>query len=150
MKREEDMSTRWIVIILLLTALALPLTCIADENIAQKILGEWVIVPYNGVESGKIVFYDNGRYKSSEKHTDGVGVGKEGEYKLELSADPVRIDLCLGECGKPGSEWTTLFGILRFHDDDTLEIRTSPDSNYPKKFSKKQNDYTMMLTRGKH
>jgi hypothetical protein len=150
MKREEDMSTRWIAIVVLVTVLVFPALSTADESTAQKILGEWVIVPSNWVASGTIVFYDNGRYKSNEKRTDGIGVGREGEYILDLSADPVRIDLCLGECGKPGSEWTTLFGILRFHDDGTLEIRTSPDSNYPKKFSKKQDDYTMMLTRGKH
>ena len=85
-----------------------------------------------------------------EKRTDGMGVGRKGRYELDLSTDPVRIDLCLGNCGEPGSEWTTLFGILRFHTEDRLEIRTSPDSNYPEKFSRKECDkYTMMLTRMK-
>ncbi|HUT65811.1 MAG TPA: hypothetical protein VMZ05_06645 [Spirochaetota bacterium] len=121
-----------------------------EETVSVRLVGKWDIAPYNGVRSGTMVFYDNGTYNIDEKHTDGTGVGRKGQYKLDLSTDPVRIDICLGNCGKPGSEWTTLFSILRFHSDDRLEIRTSPDGNYPQKFSKKEgDDYTMMLTRMK-
>jgi hypothetical protein len=121
-----------------------------EDTVSVRLVGKWDIAPYNDVKSGTMVFYDNGTYSVDEKRTDGLGVGRKGQYKLDLSTDPVRIDICLGNCGVSGSEWTTLFSILRFHSDDRLEIRTSPDSNYPKKFSKKEgDDYTMMLTRMK-
>lgn len=116
---------------------------------AERIVGEWDIAPYNGVVSGKIIFSENGTYETSEKHNDGTGVGKKGQYRVDCSVAPARIDLCLGKCGAPGSEWTTLFCILRFHTDDGLEIRMSPDGNYPQEFSKKGDDYTMMLKRFK-
>ncbi|MBN2322613.1 MAG: hypothetical protein JXQ30_02665 [Spirochaetes bacterium] len=119
----------------------------AGSSVAEKIIGEWEMAPYNGVVSGKITFSKNGTYESSEKHTDGIGVGKKGQYKIDASVTPVRIDLCLDKCGAPGSEWTTLFSILRFHSNDELEIRMSPDSNHPKEFAKKGDDYTMMLKR---
>jgi hypothetical protein len=119
----------------------------AGSSVAEKIIGEWEMAPYNGVVSGKITFLKNGTYESREKHKDGIGVGRKGQYKIDTSVTPVRIDLCLDKCGTPGSEWTTLFSILRFHSDNELEIRISPDSNHPKKFAKKGDDSTMMLKR---
>ena len=119
----------------------------SDSSIAKSIVGEWDIAPYNGVVSGQMKFFENGTYETSEKHKDGIGVGRKGQYKVDASVTPARIDICLEKCGAPGSEWTTLFCILRFHTDDDLEIRMSPDSNHPKKFSKKGDDSTMMLKR---
>jgi hypothetical protein len=75
-------------------------------------------------------------------------VGKKGEYKLNSNVSPITIDICLGECGNAGAEWTTCFGILRVLPNDTLEILTSPDSNYPTSFpDDTSGEYTMILTR---
>ncbi len=118
------------------------------EDIAQLIIGKWEIALNKRAVSGTIVFDKNGKYDMNEKFHDGSGVGKKGEYKLNCNVSPVTIDICLGECGRPGSEWTTLFGIVRVLPDNKLEICTSPDSNYPTSFPEdKTSEYTMMLTR---
>jgi len=120
----------------------------AKEDIAQLIIGKWEIASNKRAMSGTIVFDKNGNYDMNEKFHDGSGVGKKGEYKLNCNVSPLTIDICLGECGRPGSEWTTLFGIARVLPDNKLEIYTSPDSNYPTSFPEdKTSEYTMMLTR---
>jgi len=99
------------------------------------------------VGSGNIKFSENGTYEINEKHKDGTGVGRKGQYSIDASVTAATIDICLEKCGAPGSEWTTLFCILRFHTHDELEVRMSPDGSYPQGFSKKGDDYTMMLKR---
>jgi hypothetical protein len=122
----------------------------SKDSYAELIVGEWTIAPHKGVTSGTIVFSKNGAHATEEKHSDGTGVGRKGEYQLDTSKSPVRIQICTGKCGVPGSEWTTLFGIVQFYSNDKMEIRTSPDSNYPRDFSQNKTDeYTMILTRKK-
>ncbi len=121
------------------------------ENVSEKvssiIVGKWEIAPNKRTAKGAIVFNDNGTYEINEKLTDGGGVGTKGEYKLYCEMTPVRIDLCLDKCGKPGSKWTTLFGVVRILAGGQLEIHTSPDEKYPVGFSDNTSDkYTMILT----
>ena len=118
------------------------------KTIENRLLGEWKIASNKCTKNGKLTFYKNNKYKIFETDNKGTGSGYTGKYKLNTSTDPVTIDLCLGECGGPGSEWTTRFGILRFISDKKMEIRTSPDSNHPKSFSKDKDEcYTLMLTK---
>ena len=106
-------------------------------------------MPENGrAKSGTIIFNSNGLYEMDEKLQDGDRVGTKGGYKLNQDASPYTIDLCVGQCGAPGSEWTTRFGILRVISNDKIEIRTSPDGNYPVDFSVDPTDkYYMVLSR---
>jgi hypothetical protein len=120
----------------------------APKEIADLLVGRWDIAPTEVYPSGYMVFYAEGTYEMVQMGADGVGAGTKGEYKLDTTVDPVRIDLCLDKCGKPGSEWTTRFGIIRVLSNGKLEIRTSPDSNHPSTFSDDPADlYTMILTR---
>ena len=120
------------------------------EDAAQVILGEWQIAENARTQSGTISFKPNGLYEMEEKLQDGDTVGTKGEYKLNLEASPYTIDICLGQCGAPGSEWTTRFGIFRVLSNDKIEIRTSPDANYPSDFSVDPTDeYFMVLSRKK-
>ena len=123
---------------------------ISSKDITQLIAGKWEIAPNKRASKGSITFDKNGSYEMHEQLHDGSGVGTKGEYKLNNNLKPIRIDLCLGKCGKPGSEWTTRFGIIRVLSDGKLEICTSPDGKYPAEFSDDISDkYTMILTRVK-
>lgn len=116
------------------------------ESIARIIIGKWTITPNKRITEGSITFNSNGTYEKNEKHPDGTGTGAKGEYRLYESITPMRIDLCLDKC--PGSEWTTLFSIMRVLPDGKIEIHHSPDSKYPSDFSADISDgYTMILTR---
>jgi hypothetical protein len=120
----------------------------AESPGIEKFVGKWNLAPNKRAQSGAIEFKANGTYEMTEKLADGTGVGTKGQFKITAASEPYRIDLCLDKCGKPGSEWTTRFGIFRFLSDNELEIRTSPDGKYPSEFSKdKTEDYTMILTR---
>ena len=114
----------------------------------ELVAGTWEIAPNRRASKGSITFDQGGTYVMNEKLQDGSGVGTKGEYKLDTSLTPVKIDLCLDKCGKPGSEWNTRFGIMRVLSNKKLEIRTSPDSKYPSGFSNDTSEeYTMILTR---
>ena len=64
-----------------------------------------------------------------------------GEYKFDVSGEIYAIDLCVGECGRPGSEWTTQVGILRFISEDEMEIQFSPEGKQLTQFTPKENDF---------
>ena len=116
----------------------------------ELIAGTWEIAPNKRASKGSITFDQGGTYEMNEKLQDGAGVGTKGEYKLDTGVTPEKIDLCLDKCGKPGSEWTTRFGIMRVLPDEKVEIRTSPDGKYPTGFSNDTSEeYTMILTRAK-
>jgi len=118
------------------------------KAIENRLLGEWEMASNECTKDGKLTFYKNNKYKIFQTDNKGTGSGYTGKYILNATTGPVTIDLCLGECGRPGSEWTTRFGILRFVSDNKMEIRTSPNSNYPKSFSKDKNEcHTLMLTK---
>ena len=73
-----------------------------------------------------------------------------GEYKFNVSGEIYAIDFCVGECGRPGSEWTTQVGILRFISEDEMEIQFSPEGKRLTQFTPKENDfYFLRLTRKK-
>ena len=118
------------------------------KDISKIILGEWRIAENGRAKSGMISFQSNGLYEMDEKLQDGSAVGTKGGYKLNQDTSPYTIDLCVGQCEAPGSEWTSRFGILRIISNDKVEIRTSPDANYPTDFSVDPTDeYCMMLNR---
>ena len=120
----------------------------AESPGVEKFVGKWNMAPNKRAKSGSIEFKANGMYEMTENLVDGTGVGTKGEFKVVTTNEPFRIDLCVGQCGQPGSEWTTRFGIFRFLSDNGLEIRTSPDGKYPSEFSKdKTEENTMMLSR---
>jgi hypothetical protein len=120
------------------------------KDITQLILGKWEIAPNKRASEGFIIFDLNGTYEMYEKFHDGTGVTTKGEYLLYSNVTPVKIDICLDKCNNAGSEWTTLFGIIRAISNKKLEIHTSPDSKYPSGFSDDKTDmYTMILSRSK-
>ncbi|MCK4694306.1 MAG: hypothetical protein KAT74_01015 [Candidatus Cloacimonetes bacterium] len=121
-----------------------------SKDLTQLILGKWEIAPNKRASEGFIIFDLNGTYEMYEKFHDGAGVSKKGEYLLYSNVIPVKIDICLDKCNNAGSEWTTLFGIIRVISNEKLEIHTSPDDKYPSGFSDdKSDEYTMILSRSK-
>jgi len=108
------------------------------------------MAPNKRASKGSITFEKNGNYEMYEQLQDGVGVGTKGQYILNSNVTPATIDLCLDTCGKPGSEWTTRFGIIRVLSDGKLEIYTSLDDKHPSDFSDDTSGKrTMLLTRAK-
>ncbi|MCJ7819851.1 MAG: OmpA family protein [Bacteroidales bacterium] len=104
---------------------------VKSKDVAQLILGTWEMAPNKRASKGSITFDQGGTYEMNEKLQDGAGVGTKGEYNVNSSVKPVKIDLCLDKCGTPGSEWTTRFGIMRVLSNEKVEIHTSPDGKYP-------------------
>ncbi len=111
------------------------------------IIGTWAIEPSKHILDGELTFQADGKYSKTEMGTDSTSATIQGEYELDMSEQPITLDLCFGKCGGPGSEWTTRFGILRFLSADKIEIRHSPSDKRPKEFSKERDEYTLILTR---
>ena len=115
---------------------------------AAMLQGKWNIAPNQRLTQGDVEFKADRTYLLKERHHDKTWVTTKGQYRLYPSTNPVRIDLCLGRCGQPGSEWTTRFGIIRFLSNDQAEIETSPDKNHPAGFSgDSTSQYYLKLTR---
>nr|MBN2278541.1 hypothetical protein [candidate division Zixibacteria bacterium] len=121
----------------------------AEQAAAEQpsIIGEWTMLPTKMLAGGSLIIGSDGKYTRADKPIEGTASSVTGPYKLDKTATPAAIDLCVGECGGPGSEWTTLFCIYRFHTADTLEIRYSPDSKRPTDFAEKPDDNTMIFVR---
>lgn len=121
-----------------------------SKDLTQLIVGKWELAPNKRASEGFIIFELNGNYEMYEKLLDGTGVTKKGEYVLNSNVTPVKIDICLDKCNTTGSEWTTLFGIIKALSNEKLEIHTSADGKYPSSFSDdKSDEYTMILSRSK-
>ncbi len=121
---------------------------LAQDDLSQLIPGKWNLAPNKRATEGTIDFSAKGTYELYEKHHDGAGVTTKGEYRLNEKSSPVRIDLCVGRCGAPGSEWTTRFGIIRVLPDGKLEIYTSKTEKHPSDFPKDPTgEYSMVLSR---
>ena len=139
--------------IIFLLALGLPLLMAgppahAQDDLSQLIVGEWKLAPNKRATEGSIVFSAGGTYELFERLHDGTGVTTKGGYQLNVKSSPSRIDLCVGKCGQPGSEWTTRFGIIKVLGEGKLQIQTSPDGKYPSAFPEDTTGkYTMILTR---
>ena len=105
-----------------------------SEDIDQIIVGKWNLEPNKVFSSGTILFDEHNRYEMNQKPRTSSGFGTKGEYQLNCNAVPMQIDLCLDQCGKAGSEWTTRFGIIRVLSVDKLEIHISRNSEHPTEF----------------
>ncbi len=103
----------------------------------KDLTGTW-IMESNGdqLAGGNINFTDKGKYQFKKDYTDGTSATLSGTYELDRNASPVKLKLCLGDCGTAGSEWTTSFCLIRISTDGKLEIICSQDSNFPSKFPK--------------
>lgn len=115
-----------------------------NDDISQYIIGTWEMTPNEYVLSGTIEFRKDGTYEMYQQMSD-AGVTTKGEYHIDGSTNPPRIDLCLEKCDTPGSEWTTRFCIVRMLEGDKLEIQSSPNGNYPAAFSDEKDDVHSML-----
>lgn len=118
-----------------------------EMPLEKTLLGTWVIDFFGDLPDGGLVFRSDGTYTRSDTDTKGVSSAVTGPYELDTSVEPYALDLCIEKCGGPGSEWTTLFCILRFLPDGTMEIRMSPDGKRPAEFAEKPGENTWLLTR---
>lgn len=119
----------------------------ADESVGQAIIGHWSITPNEARTKGTLIFNDNGTYERIETGKDNGSYSVKGPYKINEKQHPCAIDLCVDKCSGAGSEWTTLFGILRFLDNGQLEIQFSSSSERPEAFPQKPDLGTYLLTR---
>lgn len=119
----------------------------ADERVEQSIIGHWSVTPNEVLIKGTLIFNDNGTYERIETDNRNTGSSVKGQYKINEKQTPWAIDLCMNQCGGTGSEWTTMFGILRFLDNGQVEIQFSSSSERPNAFPQKQDRGTYLLTR---
>jgi hypothetical protein len=124
--------------------------CMLDggqDDSAAKLLGEWTVADKFGKGDGEAEFKADNTYILTEIHPDGIKVTHKGQYKLDISKDPYTIDLCVGECGVPGSEWTTTFGILKFISDNEAAIHFDSSGQRPASFDGIDSRNTHRMTR---
>ena len=120
------------------------------EEAASLLIGEWTIAPVNDLKPGELIVKDEKQYSMTRWDSEDIGSTLTGEYKFDTSQKIYTIDFCVGECGRPGSEWTTQIGILRFITEDEIEIQFSADGIRPIEFTPQENDfYFLKLTRKK-
>ena len=123
---------------------------ISPEEAPSQLIGKWVIAPVNDLKPGELIIKEGKYYSMTRWDDQGTGSTLTGEYKFDVSGEIYAIDFCLGECGQPGSEWTTQVGILRFVSEDEMEIQLFPDGKRLNQFTPKDNDhYFLRLTRKK-
>jgi hypothetical protein len=103
-----------------------------------SLVGEWTVIAKDSTYRVGLVVRDDGTYTRQL-----VDASVTGPYKLDMKQTPYAIDLCVGKCGGPGSEWTTLFCIFRFHTADTLEVRYSPSGERFKEFAEEPDENTV-------
>ena len=103
-----------------------------------NLIGEWTVISTDSTHHVGLIVREDGTYIRSD-----VDASVTGPYKLDMAQSPYALDLCVGECGGPGSEWTTLFCIFRFHTADTLELRYSPTHKRYKEFAEKPGEHTV-------
>ncbi len=116
-------------------------------NPVLAIVGEWTIPGQDSLPPGSMSFSDDGTYSWAEYRESDMKVTLTGEYKIDTTATPPTIDLCLDKCNNPGAEWTTTFAIFRFLSVDRVEMRYSPDGKRPTAFDEKDVKNTRELTR---
>ncbi|MFH2056737.1 MAG: hypothetical protein ABIJ61_12325, partial [bacterium] len=112
-----------------------------------SIVGVWTVVKSENVLEGELTLNEDGSFSKMEMHKDSVRAGMEGKYLFDNTQQPFAIDICLGECGAPGSEWTTTHGILRFLNADRIEIRWSDTDKRPTEFAAEPDYNTVILVR---
>jgi len=120
-----------------------------QEDPTALLLGEWIVAGKYGTGDGEAIFYADMTYSLKEIHPDGTAVTHTGEYRLDVSKEPITIDLCVGKFSNPGSEWVTTFGILRFISDDEFEIHFDPSGNRPISFDSATDENIHRMTRKK-
>ena len=113
-------------------------TPVADPSL----IGEWVTIPADSTDNIGLIVREDGTYTRAA-----VDASVTGPYDLDTTQTPFALDLCVGECGGPGSEWTTLFCIFRFHTADTLELRYSPTGERFKEFAEEPSENTIFYLR---
>jgi hypothetical protein len=119
------------------------------NNPEDLLLGEWTIPGKDGLPDGEAVFRSDGTYDLKEHRDANLAVTLSGRYKLDAAQEPFAVDLCVGECGVPGSEWTTTFGLLRFLSDDEVEILYDPNGKRPAAFPESDEGNVLHLIRQK-
>lgn len=117
----------------------------AARSLAEQISGTWTIAPNKRVSTGTLEFKVGGTYEMKETFKDGSSSGTKGEFKLDESATPARLKLCLGKCTQPGAEWVARFCIMRLTSPTTLEIYQSTGGSYPKAFPRDKNAKNYMI-----
>jgi hypothetical protein len=119
----------------------------SQEDPTEKLLGKWTVAGKYGRGDGEAEFKADMTYTLKEIHPDGTAVTHKGEYRLDPSADPCAIDLCVGKFSNAGSEWVTTYGILRFISDNEAEIHFDLSGKRPVSFEGATAENTHKLTR---
>jgi len=120
-----------------------------QEDPTALLLGEWTVAGKYGTGDGEAIFNADMTYSLKEIHPDGTAVTHTGEYRLDVSKEPMTIDLCVGKFSNPGSEWVTTLGILRFVSDDEIVIHFDPSGNRPISFDSATDENIHRMTRKK-
>lgn len=151
MKKRTSLAEIVILVVLLLAACGQSSDQKADTSSQKKsaptevtpaaepnLIGEWTVISTDSTHHVGLIVREDGTYTRMD-----VDASVTGPYELDTTQSPYALDLCISKCGGPGSEWTTLFCIFRFHTVDTLELRYSPTGERYKEFAEKPTENTV-------
>ena len=124
------------------------------QNDNNNLVGKWYGIDENG-QPGNVLFdTENFVTFTSVKNTYG---GKEFEvkgklymykYTVDYTKNPIQLDYILYKKEKKEDtpiEDKRFKSIVRFIEENTVEIKTGSNSKYPKKFSSKKDKSSIIL-----
>lgn len=123
--------------------------CSGQNN---KHIGEWTGIDNFGNKSSIIFDENNFVFFKNKNHSYGgetftvKNIDYTYKYEINYSKYPIRIDFILIE-KEAKMEKLRVKSIIRFIDDNTIEIRNSDDKKYPKKFTGKTSSHTIILNK---
>jgi hypothetical protein len=94
-------------------------------------IAKWIMVSNgDGFLEATIQFDESNNYLLDRTWPDGSKAEVKGGFELNSKREPATLRLCLGDCNADGSEWTSMFCIVREGTDDMLEIYISNSGEF--------------------
>jgi hypothetical protein len=124
----------------------------SNIEIEKMIIGKWAGIDNSG--NSNVMILEEGNYVTFSTKTRTYGREFEAnggnyiyKYSIDSSKNPIQIDFIIFR-KETNKEEKHFKSIIRFLDNNTLEIRSDKSlTKYPKKFSGKQDDNTIILKR---
>ena len=108
---------------------------IPGQDLKNSMMGEWRMVSNgDGFLEATLHFDESDNYWLDRTWPDGSKAEVKGGCELNAANEPATLRLCLGDCNTAGSEWTSMFCLVRLEGNDRLEIIISGSGDFPGEF----------------
>ena len=131
------------IFILLITFFAIDAS---GQDVEKSIPGNWKMVSNgDGFLEATLLIDPDHNYKLNRKWPDGSTAEVKGMYELDPGTKPATLRLCMGDCNAAGSEWTSMYCIVRLGGNGLLEMVISDSGEFPNKFPGDQSSKGMYV-----